>query len=212
MVNTNNTPAETPYNKALSDYIAGINWDELPAFQYAPVEALEELVSGAFDAGYSFLMAPAEHDGENENFEQDLILLINRHSKEGRTNTPDFILGNFLEKCLQAYTDTIDARNKWHQLHKTPGQTDFPKPTESITLNITNSTAPDLAGSFGIEPARQDYLCHQMNEMCEMFDGHTVRTCDLLQTIADMCYTLEELLFCTIMHFNWHAKQGRLLS
>ena len=36
-------------------------------------------------------------------FRAELIDLINRHSKESRSDTPDFILAEYLIECLNAY-------------------------------------------------------------------------------------------------------------
>lgn len=36
-------------------------------------------------------------------FEEELKELINKHSKENESNTPDFILAQFLNSCLEAF-------------------------------------------------------------------------------------------------------------
>jgi len=36
-----------------------------------------------------------------ENFKQELEHLINKHSMENRSNTPDFILADYLVRCLE---------------------------------------------------------------------------------------------------------------
>jgi hypothetical protein len=46
-------------------------------------------------------------------FEAELAALINRHSKENGSNTPDYILANFLNTCLEAYNKTNIWRAKW---------------------------------------------------------------------------------------------------
>jgi len=47
-------------------------------------------------------------------FEKELRSLINKHSKENGSNTPDFMLANFLVRCLEAYTATVRAREEWY--------------------------------------------------------------------------------------------------
>ncbi len=50
---------------------------------------------------------------ENE-FEKQLEELINKHSKENDSNTPDWILADYISKCLKAFNETVNAREKWH--------------------------------------------------------------------------------------------------
>lgn len=46
-------------------------------------------------------------------FEKNLEHLINKHSMENKSDTPDFILAEFLRKILDNYGDTVRARDKW---------------------------------------------------------------------------------------------------
>jgi hypothetical protein len=48
-----------------------------------------------------------------ETFAHELELLLNRHSKENDSNTPDFILAQYLLRCLDAYNTAVKARGKW---------------------------------------------------------------------------------------------------
>jgi hypothetical protein len=47
-------------------------------------------------------------------FEEELEDLINRHSKENGSDTPDFILANYLVGCLENYNKTLKRREKWY--------------------------------------------------------------------------------------------------
>lgn len=49
-----------------------------------------------------------------ETFEQALSSVINKYSKENDSNTPDFILANYITACLDAFTKTSIAREKWY--------------------------------------------------------------------------------------------------
>lgn len=51
---------------------------------------------------------------ENE-FKRDLAEVINRHSREGRSNTPDFVLADYLYKCLLAYEIAVMENFNWHK-------------------------------------------------------------------------------------------------
>ena len=47
-------------------------------------------------------------------FESDLTSLINRHSVENASNTPDFILAQYVKACLAAIAVTIQQRETWY--------------------------------------------------------------------------------------------------
>lgn len=51
---------------------------------------------------------------EKLTFEQELESVINRFSKENDSNTPDFILANYLSMCLDAFNKTSLEREKWY--------------------------------------------------------------------------------------------------
>ena len=47
-------------------------------------------------------------------FEQELRNLINRHSVENASNTPDFILAQYLVSCLVVFTAAVQQRETWY--------------------------------------------------------------------------------------------------
>ena len=47
-------------------------------------------------------------------FERDLEHLINRHCVENESDTPDFILADYLRRSLDVFNATIRARDKWY--------------------------------------------------------------------------------------------------
>ena len=47
-------------------------------------------------------------------FEEELRALINKHSMENGSDTPDFILAHFLVECLIVFDAAVDARAKWY--------------------------------------------------------------------------------------------------
>lgn len=47
-------------------------------------------------------------------FERDIQDLINRHSKEDGSNTPDFILAEFLNGCLESFNLAVRLREGWY--------------------------------------------------------------------------------------------------
>lgn len=40
---------------------------------------------------------------------------LNRYSIDTATNTPDFILSEYLIACLRAFDNAVNARDDWHR-------------------------------------------------------------------------------------------------
>lgn len=47
---------------------------------------------------------------EELNFRRELAALINRHSRENASGTPDYILANYLARCLDNFDQTVIER------------------------------------------------------------------------------------------------------
>lgn len=47
-------------------------------------------------------------------FEQELEHLINHHSMENGSNTPDFILAQYLRSCLLVFNAAVQQRETWY--------------------------------------------------------------------------------------------------
>lgn len=47
-------------------------------------------------------------------FRKELETLINKHSKENTSQTPDFILADYLENCLMAFDNAVSEHNAWY--------------------------------------------------------------------------------------------------
>lgn len=47
-------------------------------------------------------------------FYEELSELINKHSVENDSNTPDFMLAKYITNCLKAYNTVIHERDKWY--------------------------------------------------------------------------------------------------
>ena len=50
-----------------------------------------------------------------EKFKVELEHLINKHSIENGSNTPDFIIAEYLINCLLNYNDIIRAREEYYK-------------------------------------------------------------------------------------------------
>lgn len=58
-------------------------------------------------------------------FREELESLINIHSKENASNTPDFILADYLQVCLNAFDMAVNARDAWYSVRLEPGRSSF---------------------------------------------------------------------------------------
>lgn len=47
-------------------------------------------------------------------FRKELEELINRHSLENLSDTPDYILADYLIDCLDTFNKAVGARDRWH--------------------------------------------------------------------------------------------------
>ena len=47
-------------------------------------------------------------------FRRELIALLNKHSKENGSNTPDFVLADYLINCLNNFNLTTQKRTEWY--------------------------------------------------------------------------------------------------
>lgn len=50
---------------------------------------------------------------DKKRFHEELRAAINRTSMESASDTPDFILADYLLKCLDNYSEAVSARDKW---------------------------------------------------------------------------------------------------
>jgi hypothetical protein len=47
-------------------------------------------------------------------FEQAIQQMINHYSQENESNTPDYILAQFLVGCLAAFNTAVQQRENWY--------------------------------------------------------------------------------------------------
>lgn len=53
-------------------------------------------------------------------FQKELSALINKHSLENLSDTPDFILAQYLADCLHAFNVATNQRISWYGQKATP--------------------------------------------------------------------------------------------
>lgn len=49
-----------------------------------------------------------------DDFRKELEALLNKHSRENASDTPDFILATYLGGCLDAYDNAVRERERWY--------------------------------------------------------------------------------------------------
>lgn len=54
-------------------------------------------------------------------FRYDLEQLINTHSMENGSNTPDFVLANYIVGCIQAFDAAVQQRDNFYGVELLPG-------------------------------------------------------------------------------------------
>lgn len=48
-------------------------------------------------------------------FRKELQTVLNKYNKENESDTPDFILAQYLEDCLYTFDIAIKARENWYK-------------------------------------------------------------------------------------------------
>jgi len=51
---------------------------------------------------------------KENNFRDELREVINKHCKENGSNTPDFVLAEYLDNCLKVFDLAIKSRENWY--------------------------------------------------------------------------------------------------
>lgn len=50
----------------------------------------------------------------NPGFYNELAALLNKYNREKDSDTPDYILANYLMECLKTFNNITKQREKWH--------------------------------------------------------------------------------------------------
>jgi hypothetical protein len=73
-----------------------------------------ELKNGKSKSVKLTIAKPRKYKIDYVKFQKDLEDIINRNCIENGSNTPDFMLAEYMVNCLKAYTKTSRAREKWY--------------------------------------------------------------------------------------------------
>lgn len=71
-----------------------------------------------------------------DDFATELTTLLNKHSQENGSNTPDFILAQYLISCLQTWNLAVECREVWYGRGPTPAPA-------TIAAQLNRPPAPD---------------------------------------------------------------------
>jgi len=66
-----------------------------------------------------------------ESLEHAIRDLLNNFSAENGSDTPDFLLADFLLACLDTFNKTVKARDTWYGVHLEPGNKFFIDSTDA---------------------------------------------------------------------------------
>jgi len=61
-------------------------------------------------------------------FREELTGILNRKCRENISNTPDFILADFLIDCINTFDNAVKRRDRWYSVHLEPGSVYFIPP------------------------------------------------------------------------------------
>jgi len=79
-----------------------------------------------------------------------------------------------------------------------------------MTLKIVNPQGKTFNEQVGISEERAAQLSKKLDEMVASFGTEpvAVRSCDVFDIVTGFCNTLEEVIYCTVLHCGWHAARG----
>lgn len=105
------------------------------------MSVFEESYEPAYGDGPAGFLSPdlIAVEQERQTFEQELVSLINRHSIENRSNTPDWILGEYLIGCMKAFELTMHLREEYYGR---PSPITAPKPPKEVNALATPEEQP----------------------------------------------------------------------
>jgi hypothetical protein len=102
-----------------------------PVPQYSPVYEQAAHMAEVMDYGApptqaqpipSAIYGHVPYDnGDAPNLWDEVQAVLNRHSRENNSNTPDFILAQFLASALEAFEQAVNSRDSWYSISQSPG-------------------------------------------------------------------------------------------
>jgi hypothetical protein len=84
-------------------------------------------------------------------FLNELVCLINRYSRENASNTPDFILAQYIDGCLLAFETAVQQRETWYGRDAAPTMVEKPR----MTARELMDASPEARDKYMREAADQ---------------------------------------------------------
>lgn len=121
-------------SKIYEDYLHAI-WSEGKGLLIVPEDV------DSFDGKNIILISKfgSEIKGDSMNRSQlrkDIEMAINRNCAENGSDTPDFILAEYLTDCLEAFDKTVKARSRWYNHHCRIGSCNHQDTKEDKALSV----------------------------------------------------------------------------
>jgi hypothetical protein len=96
-----------------------------------------------------------------KNFRKELKELINKHSKKNGSNTPDEVIANYLNRCLDTFDEAVIARERFYGRIEDNSET---RKAESIVSNcneksVTESEAEEIHPSLELKQGESCWVC-----------------------------------------------------
>lgn len=76
-------------------------------------------------------------------FEKELENLLNRKCMENGSNTPDYILAEYMMGCLRVYENAVNAREKWYGRDLHLEHTRYGLPPDPVTGEYPDPRRPE---------------------------------------------------------------------
>jgi hypothetical protein len=130
------------------------------------------------------------------NFSKELAQLINKYSLENGSDTPDYILADYLVDCLQAFNRTLIIREHWYgRGHK--------KPENKILCE--EQSAEKLADT--IIKLAESYRYHCLCARSTIFPGKTIEEVNKILKYHTAEYLLDTNYFILTNTFRESVRQ-----
>jgi len=107
----------------------------------------------------------ATTETRDDRIEEEIEHVINRHSRENASNTPDWILAAFLMECLRAFERATRRREEWHGRPAPPADVATERPGEAAC------DCREIEARDGVDPTGRICSCE-----CH-WRGHRNRQC-----------------------------------
>ena len=147
--------------------------------------------------------SPEEYKGQHieKTFLGELTHLVNEHSQENASNTPDYLLAQYLVGCLRAFETAVEQREKWHGRDPKPSHTRYG--VEIKVDNVSEKEELNIGNAEGVS--------HQVERIVRLGDLSSMAMMDcpvfLLQEYIMECNENDEIVNYWKTVDAWFTRQ-----